>query len=55
MDEYKELKAYLTYCLAHWALWIAMVVVLCILFDRALPLWLLAGGALTQQTAGDGK
>ena len=52
MDEYKALKAYLTYCLAHWALWIAMVVVLC---DRALPLWLLVGGALTQQTAGDGQ
>ena len=55
MDEYKALKAYLTYCLANWALWIAMVVVLCILFDRALPLWLLVGGALTQQTAGDGQ
>ena len=45
----KVLKTYLAYCLAHWALWMAFVVVFCLAFDDPWGWWLLIGGALTQE------
>lgn len=48
----KVLKTYLAYCLAHWALWMVFVLVMCLAFDDPWGWPLLIGGALTQQRPG---
>lgn len=49
------MKGYLKYCLIHWALWMAFVLVLCLAFDDPWGWPLLIGGTLTQQRQSKGE
>ena len=51
----ESMKGYLKYCLIHWALWMAFVLVLCLAFDDPWGWPLLIGGTLTQQRQSKGE